>query len=190
MCKTKLTLCSSWSVLLLALYLLYSLPLDACESNNVNWADSVHHLHNVTVTANRIPKEIIPIQLLSGEQLQRLSVHSVADALLFLWRSNQRLWWYRRIEDGQCEKSWAAITNGVFYDGIELGNAQNGVIDLGRFSLDNMEAVSLYNGQKSAIFQPAKDFASASTYLYADSSSSTIKYSNHIKRKSEVRLFR
>lgn len=40
---------------------------------------------------------------------------------------------------------------GVFYDGIELGNAQNGVIDLGRFSLDNMEAVTLYNGQKSAI---------------------------------------
>ena len=32
---------------------------------------------------------------------------------------------------------------GVFYDGIELGNAQNGVIDLGRFSLDNME-LSLY----------------------------------------------
>lgn len=52
---------------------------------------------------------------------------------------------------------------GVFYDGIEIGNAQNGVVDLGRFSLDNMEAISLYNGQKSAIFQPAKHFASASS---------------------------
>lgn len=51
---------------------------------------------------------------------------------------------------------------GVFYDGIELGNAQNGVVDLGRFSLDNMEVISLYNGQKSAIFQPAKDYSSAS----------------------------
>ena len=57
---------------------------------------------------------------------------------------------------------------GVFYDGIELGNAQNGVIDLGRFSLDNMEAISMYNGQRSAILQPAKDFASAgSVYLRA-----------------------
>lgn len=55
---------------------------------------------------------------------------------------------------------------GVFYDGIELGNAQNGTVDLGRFSLDNMESVTLYNGQKSAIFQPAKDFGSAgSIYL-------------------------
>lgn len=35
-----------------------------------------------------------------------------------------------------------------FLFGIELGNAQNGTVDLGRFSLDNMESVTLYNGQK------------------------------------------
>lgn len=35
-----------------------------------------------------------------------------------------------------------------FLNGIELGNAQNGTVDLGRFSLDNMESVTLYNGQK------------------------------------------
>ena len=52
---------------------------------------------------------------------------------------------------------------GVFYDGIQLGNAQNGQIDLGRFSLDNMEAVSVYNGQKSSFLQTAKDYASAGT---------------------------
>ena len=28
---------------------------------------------------------------------------------------------------------------GVFYDGIQMGNAQNGQVDLGRFSLDNIE---------------------------------------------------
>ncbi len=47
---------------------------------------------------------------------------------------------------------------GVVYDGVELGNAQNGQIDLGQFSLDNIETISLYNGQKSEILQPAKDF--------------------------------
>lgn len=36
----------------------------------------------------------------------------------------------------------------IFCIGIELGNAQNGTVDLGRFSLDNMESVTLYNGQK------------------------------------------
>ena len=55
---------------------------------------------------------------------------------------------------------------GVFYDGIQLGNAQNGLVDLGRFSLDDIEEISLYNGQKSEIFQPAKDFGSSgSIYL-------------------------
>ena len=55
---------------------------------------------------------------------------------------------------------------GVFYDGIQLGNAQNGQIDLGKFSLDNMEEIALYNGQKSEIFQSAKDFGnSGSVYL-------------------------
>ena len=44
---------------------------------------------------------------------------------------------------------------GVFYDGIQLSNAQNGQVDLGMFSLDNMQAISLYNGQKSQIFQSA-----------------------------------
>ena len=48
---------------------------------------------------------------------------------------------------------------GVFYDGIQLGNAQNGIVDLGKFSLDDMEIISLYNGQKSNIFQSAKDYA-------------------------------
>ena len=50
---------------------------------------------------------------------------------------------------------------GISYDGVALGNAQNGQIDLGQFSLDNVEEITLYNGQKSAIFQPASDFGNA-----------------------------
>lgn len=49
----------------------------------------------------------------------------------------------------------------VNYDGLQLGNAQNGQIDLGQFSMDNLEAIDLYNGQKSRILQPARDFGSA-----------------------------
>ena len=55
---------------------------------------------------------------------------------------------------------------GISYDGIELGNAQNGQIDLGQFSLDNVEEITLFNGQKSAIMQPASDFGHAgSVYI-------------------------
>ena len=92
--------------------------------------------------------------------------HSVADAIRYF--SGVQIKDYGGIGGLKTINIRSMGTNhvGVFYDGIELGNAQNGTVDLGRFSLDNMEAVTLYNGQKSAIFQPAKDFGSAgSIYL-------------------------
>lgn len=127
--------------------------------------DSLQHLEEVLVTA-KINKEVIPVQSLSGQNLEKLSVHSVADAIRYF--SGVQIKDYGGIGGLKTVNIRSMGTNhvGVFYDGIELGNAQNGVVDLGRFSLDNMEAVTLYNGQKSAIFQPAKDFGSAgSIYL-------------------------
>lgn len=41
---------------------------------------------------------------------------------------------------------------------MTAGTAQNGQVDLGKYSLDNIEAIELYNGQKSTIFQPARGF--------------------------------
>lgn len=128
--------------------------------------DSLQHLEEVVVTARSLTKEIIPVQQLSGAQLQRLGSHSVADAIRYF--SGVQIKDYGGIGGLKTINIRSMGTNhvGVFYDGIELGNAQNGTVDLGRFSLDNMEAVTLYNGQKSAIFQPAKDFGSAgSIYL-------------------------
>src|SRR5690606_22358070 len=51
----------------------------------------------------------------------------------------------------------------IFYDGIAIANAQNGQVDLGKFSLSNMEEVSLYNGQNPDLLQPARSYASASS---------------------------
>ena len=103
-----------------------------------------------------------PVQILSGKELEKLNVYSVADALRYF--SGVQIKDYGGIGGLKTVniRSMGSHHVGVFYDGIELGNAQNGVVDLGRFSLDNMEVISLYNGQKSAIFQPAKDYSSAS----------------------------
>ena len=128
--------------------------------------DSLQRLDEVVITAKSLSREVIPVQQLSGEQLQRLGSHSVADAIRYF--SGVQIKDYGGVGGLKTVNIRSMGTNhvGVFYDGIELGNAQNGTVDLGRFSLDNMEAVTLYNGQKSAIFQPAKDFGSAgSIYL-------------------------
>ncbi|MBQ2171601.1 MAG: TonB-dependent receptor plug domain-containing protein [Bacteroidales bacterium] len=52
---------------------------------------------------------------------------------------------------------------GVFLDGIQIDNAQNMQVDLGRFSVDNLETVSLYNAQKSLRLQTAKEYAAGAT---------------------------
>lgn len=125
--------------------------------------DSLQQLEEVIVTARNYQKEVIPVQQLSGKELQRLNSHNIADALRYF--SGIQIKDYGGVGGLKTVNIRSMGTNhvGVFYDGIELGNAQNGTVDLGRFSLDNMESVTLYNGQKSAIFQPAKDFGSAGT---------------------------
>lgn len=124
--------------------------------------DKALAIDEIVVYGSRVKKEVIPVQILSGDELKRLSVHSVADAVRYF--SGVQVKDYGGIGGLKTVniRSMGSHHVGVFYDGVELGNAQNGVVDLGRFSLDNMEAISMYNGQKSAIFQPAKDFASAS----------------------------
>ena len=127
-------------------------------------ADTVK-LKEITVTAQSY-KEVIPAQKLSGRELEALRSHSVADALRYF--SGLQIKDYGGVGGIKTVNIRSMGTNhmGVYYNGIELGNAQNGQVDLGKFSLENIEAVSMYNGQKSEIFQSAREFGSAgSIYL-------------------------
>lgn len=124
-------------------------------------------LSEAHVAATRRPaRDLLPVQTLGRDGIERLSAHSVADAIRYF--SGVQVKDYGGIGGLKTVNLRSLGTHhvGVFYDGIELGNAQNGQIDLGRFSLDNLEAISVYNGQRSAIFASAKDFGSAgSVYL-------------------------
>ena len=127
--------------------------------------DSIQRINEVVVTANRY-KEVIPSQSLKGVELENMSSLSVADAIRYF--SGVQLKDYGGIGGLKTVNIRSMGTNhmGVFYNGIQLGNAQNGQVDLGKFSLDNIEEISLYNGQKSEIFQSAKEFSMAgSIYL-------------------------
>ena len=122
-------------------------------------------LDEVVVTAQSY-KEVIPAQTLGGKELEALRSHSVADALRYF--SGVQLKDYGGVGGIKTVNIRSMGTNhmGVYYNGIELGNAQNGQVDLGKYSLENIESVSLYNGQKSEIFQSAREFGSAgSIYL-------------------------
>lgn len=136
------------------------------ERNDKAERDSAFHssLPELVVNGETQPyREVIPSQKLSGEELEALNALSVADAIRYF--SGVQIKDYGGVGGVKTVDIRSMGTNhlGVFYDGIQLGNAQNGQIDLGKFSLDNMEEISMYNGQKSDIFQPARDFGSAGT---------------------------
>lgn len=144
--------------------------------------DSTHHLDEVVVTSRLTFREVIPSQKLSGEQLERLSTHSVADALRYF--SGLQLKDYGGVGGIKTVNIRSMGTNhlGIYYDGVELGNAQNGQIDLGQFSLDNVDEVTMYNGQKSAIFQTASDFGNAgSVYIRTRRPWFSYGEKNHLK---------
>ena len=125
-------------------------------------ATRVDTLRGVTIYTSGY-KEVIPSQKLSGENLKSLNSFSVADAIRYF--AGVQVKDYGGIGGLKTVDMRSMGTNhmGVFYDGIQLGNAQNGQIDLGKFSMDNIESISVYNGQKSEIFQPAKDYGSSGT---------------------------
>ncbi|MCP1995364.1 TonB-dependent receptor [Flavobacterium sp. HSC-61S13] len=113
-------------------------------------------------------KDLIPVQQLSGKELKRLNAHTVADALRYF--SGVKIKDYGGIGGLKTidVRNMGTHHVGVFYNGVAVGNAQNGIVDLGKFSLDDIEMLQLYNGQRSTIFQSAKEFASA-TAVYINS---------------------
>lgn len=120
-------------------------------------------LNSSTVSAWRSEVSVTPAQTLDGEALHRLSGMSVSDAIRYF--SGMQVKDYGGIGGLKTinVRSLGSQHVGVFYDGVQIGNAQNGTVDLGRFSLENMEAISLYNGQKTTFLQSATDYASANT---------------------------
>ena len=128
--------------------------------------DSSAALREVVVRAPLPRREVVAPQRLEGARLHALKGASVADALRYF--SGLQIKDYGGIGGLKTidVRSMGSSHLGVFYDGLPLGNAQNGQTDLGQFSLDNVEVVSLYNGQRTGVLQSAAEFGhAAALYL-------------------------
>ena len=131
-----------------------------------NEADTLYRrfqIEEVEVTARHREQPVISVQKLEGARLEGLNTQSVADAVRYF--SGVQIKDYGGVGGLKTVdlRSMGTHHLGVFYDGIEIGNAQNGTVDLGKFSMENIEQIALYNGQRSEIFQSAKDFGAAGT---------------------------
>ncbi len=123
--------------------------------------DTVIALNDVTVTSS--PRKLATVQELAGADLQALSTTSIADALKYFAgvqiKDYGGLGGLKTIN----VRSLGAQHVGVYVDGIRITNAQNGTVDLGKFSLSTLESVSLYNANKLDACQSASEYASGAT---------------------------
>ncbi|WP_442588032.1 TonB-dependent receptor [Pedobacter sp. AW31-3R] len=166
-----------------AVWLGVAMPFSiSAQTDSLTKAQELKEVEIRIIKLSRRQLSATPLQILSGKELERVNSLSVADAIRFF--SGVQLKDYGGIGGLKTINVRSMGTNhtAVFYDGVQLGNAQNGQVDLGKFSLDNIEEIELYNGQKSQIFQSAKGFASGSSlYLNAKQPSFEKGEHNHIR---------
>ncbi len=127
---------------------------------HVGSLDSIHTLSDVVVMAMR---ETTPHQTISYEQIQNLPSNNVADALKYMAGVQIKDYGGLGGQKTVNVRSLGSQHVGVYLDGVRITNAQNGTVDLGKYSLTTLESVSLFNANKTEMLMTASEYASAST---------------------------
>ena len=150
--------------------LLACLMPNAAKGQNVREdtiTDRTHQLQEVTVTETRKQHQVTstaPLHILDREEMLTLGVTDVADALHRLPGVTLRDYGGAGGMKTVSVRGFGAKHTGVSYDGIMLSDCQSGEIDLSRYSLDNVDQLSLVIGDNDDIFIPARN-ASTSAVL-------------------------
>lgn len=125
----------------------------------------VYPIEEVLVSSKRLPRSTsstTPVQVLTNEDMGRLQAMQLSDALKHipgvLVKDYGGIGGLKTIS----VRSLGSQHTVVSYDGVAVNDVQSGQIDLSRYSVDQVDQVSLVNGQSDRIFQSARMFASAS----------------------------
>lgn len=130
--------------------------------------DTVRRLDEVVVTAEGKQKtavSAVPLQSKSRIEMEALPALQVSDVLKHLSGVNIKDYGGIGGLKTVSVRSLGAEHTAVSYDGISVADGQNGQIDIGRFSLDNLHSVELATGQGDDIFVTARSLASAAVLI-------------------------
>ncbi len=146
-------------------------------------------INTSVIVGSRKPSNInqsAPLQVIEKGEIQKLGINDVYEAVrLFSGVSIKDYGGIGGLKTVSI-RSMGSQHTAIIYDGISISNAQNGQIDIGRFSLNNIENISVSIGQIDDIYKCAREFASAgvlniksSTPIFTDHSaniSAQMKY--------------
>lgn len=134
--------------------LVYAQPIDN------DTIDNNYQLQNVVVTESKKTNEITsaaPLYVINNKSLNIAGITDIADALNRLPGISIRDYGGAGGMKTVSVRSFGTQHTGVSYDGIMLSDCQSGQIDLSRYSLENVENLSLVIGDNDDIFIPAKN---------------------------------
>ena len=132
------------------------------ESDSIT--GKVHQIPDVTVsgkkTMNKI-SSVVPVQRLGKDMMEDLGIQNMADAVRRFAGTDVRDYGGTGGLKTVSVRNMGAAHTAISYDGVAVSNCQAGQIDIGRFSLDNVESLSLSVGQNEDMLQSARLYASA-----------------------------
>lgn len=137
---------------------------EQCYSQQVDTISSVHNLAEVEIQSAVVDKKLssgVPQQGFTAVDIERLALTNVADAMKRMAGVQVQDYGGLGGLKSVSIRGLGAKHTALSYDGVPVNDAQSGQIDIGRFSLDNVELVSLVTGQGNDIFVSARSFASA-----------------------------
>lgn len=127
-------------------------------------SDTTKKLKEVAVKATPVPKVQLPIptQQVTNKDFARYSAFNIADAVKSF--SGVTVKDYGGIGGLKTVsvRGMGANHTAVQYDGVQINDAQTGQVDLSKLNLNNVQQITLYNGQPIDILQPARSYTSAS----------------------------
>lgn len=123
----------------------------------------VHNIPDVTIKARRAPNKVsstIPIQSIRKDAINDFGIQSISDAVRRFAGTEVKDYGGMGGLKTVSVRNMGAAHTAIGYDGIAVSNCQAGQIDIGRFSLDNVESITLSIGQNDDLLQSARLFSS------------------------------
>ena len=133
---------------------------------NITFAqsDTAKNLKEVTIKgAPKLKLEALsPAQQVSSNEFARYNAFNLADAVKSFAGVSVKDYGGIGGLKTVSVRGLGANHTAILYDGVQISDAQTGQVDLSKLNLNNVQQITLYNGQPSDILQPARSYTSAS----------------------------
>ncbi|MBW4889080.1 TonB-dependent receptor plug domain-containing protein [Mucilaginibacter sp. HMF5004] len=153
-----------FSCFIKACYILPAFVFFISSQQSFAQTDTAKKLKEVKISTSVIPQvqTLAPSQQITAKDFIRNSAYNVADAIRNFAGVNIKDYGGIGGLKTVSVRSLGADNVAVLYDGVQLNDAQSGQIDLGKFNLNNISSIALYNAQPADVCQTARAFSSAS----------------------------